>query len=83
MTNVLIIIGLVLNLIGTIIIIIPVLCVKEWLDDTGIIDYGKNKEGKPWAITNGRKNIRFISLAGLISIALGFAFQIIAIICSL
>ena len=79
MTNVLII-GLVLNLLGTIIIIIPVLYMKEWLDDTEIIDYGKNKKGKPWAITKGRKNIKFISLVGLILISLGFAFQIIAII---
>ena len=78
MTNVLII-GLALNLLGIIIIIIPVLCIKEWLDDTEIIDYGKNKKGKFWAITKGRKNIRSISLAGLILLALGFAFQIIAI----
>ncbi|MCK5466835.1 hypothetical protein KAI56_05075 [Candidatus Parcubacteria bacterium] len=76
------IIGLALNLFGTIIIIIPVLCVKEWLNDKEIIEDGKNKKGEPWAITKGRKNIRYVSLTGLILIALGFVFQIISIICS-
>ena len=78
--DILIIIGLGLNLLGTIILIFPVLCIKEWLDETEITKWGENKKGKPWAITRGRKKIRKISLLGLGLIALGFGLQIISFI---
>lgn len=78
--NILIIIGLGLNLLGTIILVFPVLSIKELLDDTKIMKSGENKEGESWVITEGRKKIRKISLLGLGLISLGFAIQIISFI---
>ena len=77
--NCLKIVGLGLNLLGTIILIFPMLCIKEWLNDTEITECGGNEEDKPWATTKGRKKTRNISLWGLGLIALGFLFQIFSL----
>lgn len=77
MKEILIIIGLALNVIGAVILAVPLLRTKVKLDDEyEIIESGEDKKGKPWFVRGLFKKNRCLGLWGLGLIILGFILQL-------
>ena len=78
MREILISIGLGLNLFGAILLVLPMLKSKAWIKDDFITKSGKNDKGEFWYERGGFKKIRGYALAGIALLALGFILQFIA-----
>lgn len=73
-----------LNFIGVIILAIPALRLKDWLEDERIVKWGKEYEQKKedgpeiekcWAIRGGQIKFRKAVVFGLLLTAMGLLFQ--------
>lgn len=79
MKEILIIIGLILNVIGAIILTIPLIKTKVKLDDEyKIVESGTYKDGEHWFVRGLFKKNRCFGLCGMIFVMLGFILQLLA-----
>jgi len=78
MREILISIGLGLNLFGAILLVLPTLKSKAWLKDDFITKSGKSNEGEFWYERRGFKKVKCYALAGIMFLVLGFTLQLIA-----
>jgi len=79
MKEILIIIGLALNVTGAVILAIPLLKTKVKLDDEyKIIESGTDNKGEPWFVRGLFRKNRCLGLLGLGLIILGFILQLLA-----